>query len=92
VYQTYNETDPYTNSVAAIASGSDGLWDFSLTSDPATAGKTYCFRTVKANGTPLDTYAVYPEITFSASGGPTLDQQLRGGAAVVDGVKSPSTF
>lgn len=92
VYQTYNETDPYSNSVAAIAAGSDGLWDFSLTSSPDAAGKTYCFRTVKADGTPLDTYSTYPEITFAAGNGPSLSQQVRGGASVVNGTKSPLTF
>lgn len=93
VYQTYNETDPYINSVGAIAAGSDGLWDFSLTSSSEAAGKTYCFRTVKADGTPLDTYSQYPEITFaSGSGGPTLSQQVRGGASVVNGTKSPLSF
>lgn len=93
IYQSYRETDPFTNNVAAISSGSDGLWDFSLTSTPAAAGKTYCYRVVKSDGGLLDSYSKIPEITFtSPSGGPTLEQQVRGGQAVVNGVKSPFTW
>ena len=93
VYQTYQESNPFTNSVAAIPSGSDGLWDFSIKSTAAEDGKTYCFRTVKANGSLLDNYTQIPEITYSSGGGgPTLEQKLRGGQSVVDGIKSPFSF
>jgi hypothetical protein len=90
VYQTYRETDPFTNSIAAIPSGSDGLWDFSLTPGSAAAGKIYCFRVVKSDGSLLDSYSQIPEISVGSGGGsgPTLDQQLRGGAGVVNGTKS----
>jgi len=90
VYQKYRETDPFTNSVAAIPSGSDGMWDFALTGDPSAAGKTYCLRVVKSNDDLLDTYSYIPEISFtSPDSGPTLDQQLRGGQSMQNGVKTP---
>ncbi len=90
VYQTYRETDPFTNNVAAIPAGSDGMWDFSLTSSAIALDKTYCLRVVKSTGSLLNTYARLPEITFSAGGGPTgptLDQQMRGGGSVINGTK-----
>lgn len=92
VYQSYRETDPFTNNVATIPDGSDGLWDFSISSSAAAAGKTYCFRVVKSGGSLLDSYAQIPEVTISApSGGatPTTDQKLRGGQTLQNGVKSP---
>lgn len=92
VYQTYRETDAFTNSVAAIPSGQDGMWDFALTSNVSGAGKTYCTRIVKTYGSLLDTYTNIPEITFASSGSPTLEQQTRGGGAVIDGVKHPFSW
>lgn len=94
VYQTYLENDPFTNTVAAIPSGQDGMWDFVLTTDSSVSGKTYCFRVVGQDGSPIDTYSQYPEITFGSPGGsgPTLDQQLRGGQAVLDGAKKPFSW
>lgn len=90
VYQSYGETDPFTNNVAAIPGGSDGLWDVALTGSSAAAGKTYCFRAVMADGTPLQGYDAYPEITLTSSVPiPTLSQQMRGGRGVIDGVKTP---
>jgi hypothetical protein len=91
VYQSYRETDPFTDDVAAIPLGQDGIWDFALTTTSAVAGKTYCFRVVKSNGAVLDSYSQYPEITFSGGGGggptPTA-QKLRGGRSIQNGVKS----
>jgi hypothetical protein len=89
-YQSYQETDPYTNAVAAIPAGNDGIWDFALSASSAAEGKTYCFRTVKSDGSPLDAYSQYPEITITAPvSGPTIDQQLRGGQGVVSGTRYP---
>ena len=67
VNQTYEELNNFTNSVASILSGQDGKWDFSLKDNSAPAGTTYCIRAVKSDGTPLDSYSVYPEI-ITASG------------------------
>jgi hypothetical protein len=91
VYQTYNELNPFTNSVASIASGSDGIWDFALTSTPDALGKTYCLRVVEDDGDPLDTYSVIPEMSITAPG-PTLDQMTRGGGGVLNGTKQNLTW
>lgn len=93
VYQSYMETDPFTNSIAAIPSGQDGMWDFVLNLDTSAAGKTYCLRTVKSDGGLLDSYSYIPEIIVSSGGGgPTIDQQLRGGQSVINGAKGPFTW
>lgn len=68
----------FTNSVANVVMGADGMWDFSLVDNSAPAATTYCFRYAKVDGTPLDTYSQYPEITTS-SGAPTTDQLMRHG-------------
>lgn len=90
IYQTYRETDPYSNT-SAVAAGSDGLWDFSLTGHSTALGKTYCFRMVTSTGSLLNTYSQIPELSIVA-GGPTLDQQLRGGNSVVGGQKGSLTW
>ncbi len=61
--QTYEEANNFTNSVANIAVGEDGMWDFSLYPNGASAGTVYCLRVVKSTGTVLDSYTVYPTIT-----------------------------
>lgn len=66
VNQTYEELNDFTNSVAAIPSGQDVKWDFSLKDNSATAGTAYCFRAVKSDATVLDTYSVIPQITTTA--------------------------
>jgi hypothetical protein len=73
VNQTYEEANNFTNSVAAIPSGQDGKWDFSLIDNGAPANTTYCLRAVKSDGTVLDTYSVIPQITTASSAqSPTL--------------------
>jgi hypothetical protein len=67
VNQTYEELNNFTNSVAAISSGQDGKWDFSLKDNGATASTTYCLRVVKSDGTLLDTYTVIPQITTASA-------------------------
>ncbi|MGB9743192.1 MAG: hypothetical protein ACPLW9_00520 [Minisyncoccales bacterium] len=67
VNQTYEELNNFTNSVAAIPSGQDGKWDFSLKDNNAPASTTYCLRVVKADGTLLNTYSVIPEITTASA-------------------------
>jgi hypothetical protein len=61
--QAYSEgSNNFSNTVAAIAAGEDGLWDFALVDNSATRGTSYCFRAVQAGGTPLNSYYVIPEI------------------------------
>lgn len=64
VNQTYEELNNFTNSQAAILSGQDGKWDFSLIDNGAASGATYCLRAVQSDGTVLGTYSSYPEISI----------------------------
>ena len=63
VNQDYEEANNFTNTVAAIPSGQDGKWDFSLIDNGATASTAYCFRVRKSDDTNIDTYTVIPQIT-----------------------------
>jgi hypothetical protein len=67
VNQTYEELNDFTNSVAAIPSGQDGKWDFSLKDNSAPANTTYCLRAVKSDGAILNTYTVIPQITTASA-------------------------
>jgi len=60
--QTYEEENNFTVT-STIATGTDGLWDFSLDDAAATEGVTYCFRAVDSTGAILSTYSQIPEIT-----------------------------
>ena len=64
--QTYEESNDFTNSQAAIGVGEDGMWDFSLVDFSAAAGEIYCFRAVDTNEVVLTGYSVVPEITMAA--------------------------
>ncbi len=88
-YMTYEEQGSFL--IDAVTQGSDGLWDFSLTSSADAAGKSYCLRVVNDDGSPLDTYSQIPEISFT-NPTPTLKQVTRGGRAVVDGIESPFSW
>ncbi|MEY2640997.1 MAG: hypothetical protein RL150_390 [Candidatus Parcubacteria bacterium] len=66
VNQSYQELNDFTNDEAAINNGQDGKWDFALVDNGADADTTFCFRVVTSDGTPLDTYTEYPEITTAA--------------------------
>lgn len=70
VNQDYEETNNFTNSVAAIPAGQDGKWDFSLIDNGAPASTSYCFRIRKSDDTNIDTYTVIPEITTSSGVAP----------------------
>ena len=82
VNQTYEEANNFSNLVAAIASGQDGGWDFSLKDNSAPGGTSYCLRVIKSDGTLLDTYTYYPQITTLASGTLTVDIVDDTGASV----------
>jgi hypothetical protein len=94
VRQRYREkgTTIFPN-MDAIDIGQDGMWDFALTHVGATPSANNCFKIVQYDGSDLNTYSVFPELTTPAAPvGPTLDQQLRGGQSVVNGVKYPFTW
>ncbi len=63
--QTYEEANNFTAS-SQVAAGGSGLWDFALKDNGAPASTTYCFRIVKSDGTALESYTQYPEVTTSA--------------------------
>lgn len=94
VSETYQETNPTPVNPNAITVGQKAEWDFSLDPTNAIDATTYYFRMVKGDGTALGAYSQYPQIIISlgGGGGPTLDQQMRGGQAVVNGTKSPFSF
>jgi len=76
VNQTYEELNNFTNSVAAVPMGEDGLWDFSLIDNGATAGTAYCLRAVKSDATVLNTYSVVPQITTAAAATVSCDASI----------------
>lgn len=82
VNQDYEELNNFTNSEAAIASGQDGKWDFSLRDNGANEDTDYCFRIVKSDGTLLNTYSVIPQITTAAFGAVSADIVDSGGTPV----------
>jgi hypothetical protein len=93
VTQSYRESNPFGNNTSAVPVGSDGLWDFSLTSAAPALGKTYCLRLVKSDNSLLASYSQVPEATIGTIfTGPTLDQQLRGGQSVRGGIKDLFSF
>jgi len=63
VAQDYEEANNFTNTVAVVPAGEDGLWDFALADNTGGDGKTYCFRMVISDATTFATYTVIPEIT-----------------------------
>lgn len=61
---TYEEQNPIATNSRSILVGQYGEWDFAL--DPKNAtNTTYYFRMVQADGSVLDTYTRYPEISFT---------------------------
>jgi hypothetical protein len=64
VIQTYEELNNFSNPVNDILAGSDGEWDFALTSSGAPSYAVYCLRVVNAaDGSPVGTTLLtLPEI------------------------------
>lgn len=82
VNQDYEELNNFTNTEAAIASGQDGKWDFSLKDNGALSNTDYCFRIVKSDGTQLKTYTVIPQVTTAVAGTVSVDIVDSGGTPV----------
>ena len=86
IKQTYIEsatiTTPYfSNDIADIPPGHDGMWDFALTNNGAPENKGYCFRVVKSSGSTLNQYTKIPEIsTGSGIDTSVVDNNVRGWA------------
>jgi len=92
VSETYQESNPTTLNPGAVSVGQQAEWDFALDPSGASDGTTYYFRMVKSDGTALNTYTHYPQLTISIPTIPTLDQQMRGGQSVINGTKAPFSF
>lgn len=96
-YQDYEESNNFTNSVSAINAGEDGVWDFSLENYSSVGSKRYCFRVVKSDGTPIDTYTNYPEViideelTFSLDATTKNFGTITPGAAPTDATSTLTT-
>jgi hypothetical protein len=86
VMQSYEEANN-ASVVSAIPAGQDGVWDFALVDFSAGTGSVYCFRIVRADGTPLDTYTTVPQLSIStAPNTPTsLAQKTTGDALLSTG-------
>lgn len=82
--QSLVEANDFENSESFIAPGEAGLWDFSLHDNGAPPSTTYCFRVVKADGSPLDSYAHYPTVTSVGPGLPEIAFVDEFGAASPD--------
>jgi hypothetical protein len=78
-------TNNYFSSNIDTAIGEYAMWDFDLDLSGGTYESSYCFRIVNANGSLLNTYSTYPEITKCTA--PSLDRRLRHGAAFCGNVK-----
>ncbi len=65
-YQTYRESNPFTNPNATSV-GNTALWDFSLQETDTVPGTTYCFRLVRNDGSLLNSYTHIPAITTVGS-------------------------
>lgn len=73
--QTYEESNNFTNSQSAIASGQDGKWDFSLYDKSVSGVSTFCLRAVTSTDRAFSTYTSYPQIT-TAPGASSLTFSL----------------
>lgn len=62
--QTYNETWDFSNSISNINIGEYGKWDFALFDNDAGSGKTFCFKVVNVDGSNLNSYINYPEVSI----------------------------
>jgi hypothetical protein len=89
--QSYQEADGF-GVTSAIAANTDGEWDLSLYDNGAPAGTTYCLRTVKSDGTPLDTYSQYPMITTASANSPPSTPTLSSPSSGATGVSTTPTF
>lgn len=86
VLQSYSESAPTVLNPNAVAAASKGEWDLALFIGAAPVN-TYYFRMVKADGTVLTTYTVYPTLTITAE--PPMDSVMRGGAFFAGESKQP---
>ena len=63
VMESYEEENPSVANPNTIYVGQRGEWDWVLQGNGALPATTYYFRMVKGDGSPLDTYTKYPQLT-----------------------------
>ena len=61
--QTYNESNPFSNTESVISIGDYAIFDVALFDHSASPNTSYCFRVVYASNELLDSYSVIPELT-----------------------------
>lgn len=75
--ESYEEENDSVLNPNTILAGDAGEWDWVLENNGATRNTTYCFRMVKSDGLPFNTYARYPQVTInSAPDQPSLTSRL----------------
>jgi hypothetical protein len=89
--QTYQEADSFTNT-SSYGGTVDGMWDLALYDNGAPAGTTYCLRTVKSDGTALDSYSFYPQITTASTNSPPSAPTLSAPSSGATNVSTTPTF
>ena len=63
VAQTYQEQNPSAANPNAINAAQRAEWDWVVQNNAATPSTVYFFRMLEADGTALDTYTRYPQVT-----------------------------
>lgn len=85
VAQTYQSTAGAFTNPNMIDSSKMGLWDFSLKDNGSPMNTTYCFRIAYGDGTAVESYTQFPQITtnpgilsidFVNSGGTVLNNPI----------------
>lgn len=66
---SYEEENPTVANPNEVLQGQRGELDFVILNYGAPPNTTFCFRVVKANGTPLKGYTNYPKLTTGTRGG-----------------------
>jgi lipopolysaccharide export system protein LptA len=72
VAESYVEQNNSTGTAAEIGVGQLGEWDWVVQDNLGVADTNYCFRMTKSDGTPLDTYTMYPEIYTNSAADVTV--------------------
>lgn len=91
VSETYEENNPTASNPNAVAEANIAEWDFALDPTSVAASTTYYFRMAYTDGTAINSYFRYPQVTTAAAGGgaPTTEERLRGGGSFQGGVRQP---
>ena len=61
--ESYEEANPSVTNPRALSAGERGEWDWVVQNNGAAPETRYYFRVVKTNGTALDTYTRYPQVS-----------------------------